>query len=488
MDCPAAAKTTERASDAASAAAVAVAVAADGAAAAPCCFTGQQLPPSVKSYQLIVSFHEACYQKEFPAADLSEYVYQAAKVDQIYVKQQQQQQQQQQQGPPPPPPPPPRLQGSQKLPPPPPPLGGSGWRPHPHSKWQRPPNSGAQGGWQQRPPWQRHQGGRGFRRAEDEVKDELLEVAHASTSNFEVCLDRRLRPVLLAVHKKAACALPHIAGDIGAATTTTTTTTARGELREVQQLAQALQGMVNVIYSNRMSPLAFSSDGGDGGGGSDAPDGGSVGPNSGNSNDDGGGGGRGPGGNGGSLPPPAPPLIVLANEGDWRDSRRIHLKAPIPGAADYLRLLRELLANGGFVMKNHDDDSPALEAVLRTHHANLTANYSKPYLQPFISNFMRLGTVEEVLESQPELFFRVPHETGQLAGGAGLGAVWYGCRRLPWLVASLPGRPVNGLSLAEALHCMGAFWESELRRRLFDAPAGVVKAAGLTWVLVPCFA
>ncbi|GLC36269.1 hypothetical protein PLESTF_001734300 [Pleodorina starrii] len=402
-------------------------------------------------------------------------MYQAAKVDRMYVKQQQQQQQQ---GPPPPPPPPPQLQGSQQQVQP--PLGGSRWGPYPQSERQRPPNSGAQGGRQQRPPWQRHQGGRGFRRAEDEVNDKLLELAHASTSNFEVCLDRRLRPVLLAVHKRAACALPYIAGDIGAASTTTTAASgSRGEQREVQQLAQALQGMVDVIYSNRMSPLAFSRSGGSGG-----PNGGNS--NS-NSNDDGGG-GRGPGGNGGSLPPPAPPLIILANEGDWRDTPRIHLKAPVPGAAEYLRLLRELLGNGGFTMKNHDDDSPALEAVLRSHHANLTAKYRKPYLQPFISNFMRLGTGEELLESQPELFFRVPDETSQLAGGAGLGAVWYGCRRLAWLVASLPGRPLNGLSLAEALHCMGALWESELRRRLFEAPAGVKKAAGLSWVLVPCFA
>ncbi|EFJ46734.1 hypothetical protein VOLCADRAFT_92830, partial [Volvox carteri f. nagariensis] len=475
--------------------------------------------PRIASFQLIVSFHEATYQRLFRQdADLSGFKYHSPRVDRITVAQEGGQ-------PPPPLPPPPQEAPQQQPHSMPQPLPLQPVQSHQPQEQQLPPQQqqqqqqhtspslrlppppqwqqGGPGRLQHQPLHQRHhpwwrgtqqprsrgQGqGRGFHVPADQVRDEYLRFPDYSTTAFKVEIDRRLRPVVLAVHKREDCPLPLVgltkprhgtsAGDAAAAGGhggggSGERAHRQRETHIVRGLEDALQRMMDFIFAKNMSavgvmasPLAGSRGDGDGCGGSSSSGGGDAAP---------------------VLPPPAP-LIILANEGAWRDSRVIHLKAPVSKVTEYLRVLRTQLGEHGFIMTNHGNDTDIITNVLCDHHAGLTANYSTPCLQSIISNFSRLPEAQDLLESRSELFFRVPDETGQLSGSEQLGAVWYGCRQLPRLVATLPGRSVNGLSLEEALECMEALWNSELKRRLFESIEGEKNTAGLAWALVPCFA
>ncbi|EFJ46652.1 hypothetical protein VOLCADRAFT_92829 [Volvox carteri f. nagariensis] len=332
-------------------------------------------------------------------------------------------------------------------------------------------------------PRSRDQGqGRGFHVPADQVRDEYLRFPDYSTTAFKVEIDRRLRPVVLAVHKREDCPLPLVgltkprhgtsAGDAAAAGGhggggSGERAHRQRETHIVRGREDAPQSMIDFIFAKNMpavgvmaSPLASSRGDGDGCGGSSSSGGGDAAP---------------------VLPPPAP-LIILANEGAWRDSRVIHLKAPVSNVTEYLRVLRMQLAKHRFFMTTHGNDTEMIKNDLHKRHTEFTANYSTPCLQSIISNFSPLPDAQDLLESRSELFFRVPDEKRKL------GAVWYGCRQLPRLVATLPGRSVNGLSLEEALECMETLWGSELRNGLFESIKGEKNTAGLAWALVPCFA
>lgn len=362
------------------------------------------------SYQLIVSLHEAVYQREFPAADLSDFVYDESRVDRIYVESNCQQQQSEWRKPPP-------VDSSR---------GGGGWG--------RGKGAGMSGGRWSPAPWR----GR-------EVRSEHLEIPAASSAVYKVTLDRRLRPVVLAVHRSQDCPLP-LLGDIAAdgANTADSGASLRRNQEQVQQLEQALQLSMDFIFREKFTlPL---------------------------------------------LPPippqpPSPPLVILANEGEWRDSRCIHLKIPVGGVHDYLGLVRELVhGRHGNTITTHNNDTSRMMQALHGHYIHMMSPYTSTDLKPLVSNSATQGEAAQLLDGRTKQFFRVQDKS---ASGS-VGAVWYGCVRLPRLVATLPGRSMNGLLLDEALDCMRALWESNLIRRLFQPHQGVKKTAGLCWTLVPC--
>lgn len=416
-------------------------------------------PPSITTFQLIVAVHETTYQTVFRNADLAGFKFKEARVDRILVTQ-----------------PTPRGPHPNTGPPPPPPSSQPSWRQ-------------AGRGWGGRRG--RHSGS--FSAGAFEVHDSMLVIDKAQASNssasYKITLDRRLRPVVLAVHRAERCVLPFLGlkDDEGAADDGNgcavsevdgnatpgvggsgsggngSGSVQRRTCHEVTELKQALQDMIDVIFREKlMEPCGAPGSGGISGGGASE----------------------------GVLQqtPTVPPLVIHANEGGWRDSAVIHLKAPVSGAREYIQLLGSLLARRTATLLNHDNDAHILERTLHQHHDHMMSAYKSQALQDIMSNFTRLGDAQQLLESRPEMFFRVADESGQLSGGKDLAAVWYGCKAQPSLIATLPGRAVNGLSLEEVLDCMKALWKSDLRRRLFEAPGEVKKAAGLGWCLVPCFA
>ncbi|GIL48303.1 hypothetical protein Vafri_4579 [Volvox africanus] len=251
---------------------------------------------------------------------------------------------------------------------------------------------------------------------------------------------------------------------------------------------EVIQEAMDVIFSKSLVKRQENQDGssrsGSGGGGGGSGNGsGSGGGGSGEV--DGGGSGSG---SGGSCEVDGPPLVIHVNEGEWRNTRVIHLKVPTGEVEEYVRLLRQVLKEHGASITNCHNDEEALVDVLRSEYTRLTSAYKAETFKSITSNFSLLPHAGQLLETRPELFFRVPDQL-QPSGGANLRAVWYGCRKYPCLVATLPGKPINGLSTGEVRDCMAALWKSNLKEKLVRPTAAdsKVKTGGLQWAIVPRF-
>ncbi|GIL75487.1 hypothetical protein Vretimale_8125 [Volvox reticuliferus] len=517
---PAAATDEDLIITAAAAPAAATAAATVAAPASrPLSSAGHQLPEppaspcpviTITGYQLLLTVHEASYQRECgDDADLADFRYDPPEVDRIQVVV-------------------------------PPPTQQLSWhvqqQPQQGSFWRRRNNNPGELTWrQQGQQRQDRQGRRGpaGRGGSSETAAAGIQVvgvmdswlAVSEVRNYKITLDRRLRPVMLACHAYERCPLPLLGlGQLGKAagvrrhghprgcTAGVGNTNAaaiaaavgggeasRRDQGVVVELQRAIQRTIDVIFEKGLMKLP----------------GEAISPSA-------GGGGLPPPPPLLSQPPPLPPpppppplLVIHANEEKWRDSAVIHLKIPIGGTAEYVRLLRDqFFPHDGAILANHDNQEARLVQVLDDHYKHMTFIYSSPYMAPFISNFVQLPDAQQLLDSNPGLFLRIRNLNGNnsnnntaaetAAAAAGVAAstssvigsstvVLYGNRKLPCLMATLPGRSVNGLSLEEALDCMKYIWDSDLRQRLFKASEGWTAdkasgVAGLRWTLVPCFA